>query len=75
MKIPETKIKVLYKRVQYQEVEISKREGFDSISTADDLVSFANNIKDQPLSYTHEDDWEDCPEQGVTVETISYSEA
>lgn len=74
MNIPETKIKFLFKRVQYQEVEISQSEEHGSINTAEKLVSMVDKVKADPYFYLFSDNWCENPDQGMTLSRVSYEE-
>ena len=63
--------KMLVKRVQYQEVVVNEENGFDMPETAKELVSLANDMNNNPRTYTIHGHWE-CDE--ITVESLDFDE-
>ena len=64
------KIKMLVKRVQWQEVEISTENGFDVPEDINELFEFCHSIKNDPLSVCEDDFWSAPDSDDVTIESF-----
>ncbi len=63
-------IRMVVKRVQYQEVVVSEDSGYEMPKTADALISMAEDLKANPVSFC-DGDWRD---DEVVIDTFTVDE-
>ena len=64
-------IRMVVKRVQYQEVIVSEDGGYEMPQTAEALISMAEDLKASPVSFCRDDSWRD---DEVVIDTFTVDE-
>jgi hypothetical protein len=64
-------IRMMVKRVQYQEVVISEDNGYEMPQTGKALISMAEDLKANPTGFCRDDSWRD---DEVIIDTFAVDE-
>jgi len=64
-------IRMVVKRVQYQDVVVSEGYGYEMPQTAEALISMAEDLKANPVSFCRDDSWCDAE---VIIDTFAVDE-